>query len=136
FPYEESRASRKLACNEHRFLSPGHCRAVEAPLQYNDRENTELGLFEFVTCPKQTCPHTKSTKNLSTMGKAKELSKDTYDKIVDLHMAGIGYKTMVCSLKGRRSEGNICWQSAQNYTGGHGQCPEDIWDHSLKGHHW
>ncbi len=28
------------------------------------------------------------------MGKTKELSKDTRDKIVDLHKAGIGYRTI------------------------------------------
>ncbi len=28
------------------------------------------------------------------MGKTKELSKDTRDKIVDLHKAGMGYMTM------------------------------------------
>ena len=28
------------------------------------------------------------------MGKTKELSKDVRDKIVDLHRAGIGYKTI------------------------------------------
>ncbi len=33
--------------------------------------------------------------NLSTtMGKTKELSKDIRDKIVDLHKAGMGYKTI------------------------------------------
>ncbi len=28
------------------------------------------------------------------MGKTKELSKDTRDKIVDLHKAGMGYRTI------------------------------------------
>ncbi len=32
------------------------------------------------------------------MGKTKELSKDTRDKIVDLHKAGMGYRTMVKQL--------------------------------------
>ena len=34
----------------------------------------------------------QSHSNISTMGKTKELSKDIRDKIVDLHMAGMGYK--------------------------------------------
>src|SRR4029434_4971294 len=34
------------------------------------------------------------TFNLTTMGKTKELTKDVRDKIVDLHKAGMGYKTI------------------------------------------
>ncbi len=34
----------------------------------------------------------------STMAKTKELSKDVRDKIVDLHKAGMGYKTLPSSL--------------------------------------
>ncbi|KAI3363447.1 hypothetical protein L3Q82_012061 [Scortum barcoo] len=37
--------------------------------------------------------------NLSTMGKTKELSKDTRDKIVDLHKAGMGYRTIIRKWK-------------------------------------
>src|SRR4029434_5637121 len=33
-------------------------------------------------------------RNLTTMGKTKELIKDVRDKIVDLHKAGMGYKTI------------------------------------------
>ncbi len=36
----------------------------------------------------------QSDSNLSTMGKSKELSKDNRDKIVDLHKAGMGYRTI------------------------------------------
>ncbi len=36
----------------------------------------------------------QSDSNLSTMGKTKKLSKDTRDKIVDLHKAGMGYRTI------------------------------------------
>ncbi len=44
---------------------------------------------------KDTCSHTvQSDSNLSTMGKTKELSKDTKDKIVYLHKAGMGYRTI------------------------------------------
>src|SRR4029434_3355890 len=32
--------------------------------------------------------------NLTTMGKTKEVSKDVRDKFVDLHKAGMGYKTI------------------------------------------
>ena len=32
------------------------------------------------------------------MGQTKELSKDLRDKIVDLHKAGIGYKTIIKQL--------------------------------------
>ncbi|KAI4874842.1 hypothetical protein NFI96_010391 [Prochilodus magdalenae] len=36
----------------------------------------------------------QSDSNLSNMGKTKELSKDVRDKIIDLHKAGMGYKTL------------------------------------------
>ncbi len=36
----------------------------------------------------------QSDSKLSTMAKTKELSKDVRDKIVDLHKAGMGYKTI------------------------------------------
>ncbi len=36
----------------------------------------------------------QSDSILSTMAKTKELSKDVRDKIVDLHKAGMGYKTI------------------------------------------
>ena len=36
------------------------------------------------------------------MGKTKELSKDIKDKIVDLHKAGMGYKTFGKKLVRRR----------------------------------
>ncbi len=36
----------------------------------------------------------QSDSNLSTMGKTKELSKDTRDEIVDLYKAGIRYRTI------------------------------------------
>ncbi len=42
------------------------------------------------------------------MGKTKELSKDTRDKTVDLHKAGIGYRTIDKQLGG---EGNNCWHN-------------------------
>ncbi len=40
----------------------------------------------------------QSDSKLSTMAKTKELSKDVRDKIVDLHKAGIGYKTIAKQL--------------------------------------
>uniref|UniRef100_A0A4W5LCN9 Uncharacterized protein n=1 Tax=Hucho hucho TaxID=62062 RepID=A0A4W5LCN9_9TELE len=40
----------------------------------------------------------QSDSKLSTMVKTKELSKDVRDKIVDLHKAGIGYKTIAKQL--------------------------------------
>ncbi|KAI4877803.1 hypothetical protein NFI96_032734, partial [Prochilodus magdalenae] len=51
-------------------------------------------LFELITCTTDTCSHTQSHSNLSTMAKTKELSKDTRDKTVDLHKAGMGYRTV------------------------------------------
>ncbi|WP_223121321.1 hypothetical protein, partial [Salmonella sp. S103_04178] len=36
--------------------------------------------------------------NLYNMGKTKELSKDVRDKIIDLHKAGMGYKTISKTL--------------------------------------
>src|SRR4029434_5330128 len=38
--------------------------------------------------------HLISTGDLTTMGKTKELTKDVRDKILDLHKAGMGYKTI------------------------------------------
>ncbi len=40
----------------------------------------------------------QSDYKLSTMAKTKELSKDVRDKIVDLHKAGMGYKTIAKQL--------------------------------------
>ncbi|KAK3508797.1 hypothetical protein QTP70_008018 [Hemibagrus guttatus] len=41
----------------------------------------------------------QSDSKLSTMAKTKELSKDVGDKIVDLHKAGMGYKTIAKQLE-------------------------------------
>ncbi len=49
-----------------------------------------------VICIKDTCSHKQLISldsKLSTMTETKELSKDVRDKIVDLHKAGMGYKT-------------------------------------------
>ncbi len=40
----------------------------------------------------------RSDSKLSTMAKTKELSNDVRDKIVDLHKAGTGYKTITKQL--------------------------------------
>ncbi len=40
----------------------------------------------------------QSDSKLSTMAETKELSKDVRDKIVDLHKAGMGYKTIAKQL--------------------------------------
>ncbi len=40
----------------------------------------------------------QSDSELSTMAKTKELSKNVRDKIVDLHKAGVGYKTITTQL--------------------------------------
>ncbi len=57
---------------------------------------------QLVTCIKDTCPQkqliNQSDSKLSTMAKTKELSKDVRDKIVDLHKAGMGYKTIAKQL--------------------------------------
>ncbi|KAK6305874.1 hypothetical protein J4Q44_G00246540 [Coregonus suidteri] len=45
----------------------------------------------------------QSDSKLSTMAKTKELSKDVRDKIVDLHKAGMGYKTIAKQL-GEKNE--------------------------------
>ncbi|KAI3367637.1 hypothetical protein L3Q82_026474, partial [Scortum barcoo] len=64
------------------------------------RNKTELktqGFTVKATMKNSVTPvHTlnQSDSNLSTMGKTKELSKDTRDKIVDLHKAGMGYRTI------------------------------------------
>ncbi len=93
------------------------------------------------------------------MAKTKELSKDVRDKIVDLHKAGMGYKTIAKQLgekvttvgaiirkwkKDKPSEwGSMqdltSWsfndhengeESAQNYTGGSCQWSKGSWDQS------
>ncbi len=54
-----------------------------------------------VTCIKDnlsTEAINQSDSKLSTMAKTKELSKDIRDKIVDLHKAGMGYKTIAKQL--------------------------------------
>ena len=40
----------------------------------------------------------QSDSKLCTMAKTKELSKDVRDKVVDLHKAGMGYKTIAKQL--------------------------------------
>ncbi len=95
------------------------------------------------------------------MAKTKEMSKDVRDKIVDLHKAGMGYKTIAKQL----SDNSWCdysqmeetqktvslpglggsmqdltsfndhengEESAQNYTGGSCKWSQGSWDHSPK----
>ncbi len=53
--------------------------------------------YQFVTCIKDnlsTEAINPSYSKLSTMAKTKELSNDIRDKIVDLHKAGVDYKTI------------------------------------------
>ncbi|KAI4882748.1 hypothetical protein NFI96_008749 [Prochilodus magdalenae] len=53
---------------------------------------------------KDTCPpHTISKTPTTNMAKTKELSKDTRDKIVDLHKAGKGYGAIAKQLGEKRS---------------------------------
>ncbi len=100
------------------------------------------------------------------MGKTKELSKDIRDRIVDLHKAGMGYRTkgkqfgekattvgaiirkwkkfkMTVNLPRTGAQDLASWSindpekgegSAENYTGGPDQWPEESWDHSLNGY--
>ncbi|CAJ0943938.1 unnamed protein product [Ranitomeya imitator] len=58
-------------------------------------------------CLKSTPVHmlNQSHFNLSSMAKTKELSKDTRDKIVNLHKAGMGYRTISKQL------GENCWHN-------------------------
>ncbi len=53
-----------------------------------------MSVIGYITIIIRTPVHTlnQSDSNLSTMGKTKEQSKDTRDKIVDLHKAGMGYR--------------------------------------------
>ncbi|MEQ2234075.1 hypothetical protein ILYODFUR_028239 [Ilyodon furcidens] len=49
----------------------------------------------FTSCfTRHTCPHNQSDSNLLTLGKTKELSKDTRDKITVQQKAGVGYGTL------------------------------------------
>ncbi len=86
------------------------------------------------------------------MAKTKELSKDVRDKIVDLHKARMGYKTIVKQLGEKATTvGAIIrkWkkhnitvnlprseESAQNYTGGSCQWSQGSWDHSHQENNW
>ncbi|KAK3554767.1 hypothetical protein QTP70_033462, partial [Hemibagrus guttatus] len=58
------------------------------------------------TCPQKQSINQSDSK-LFTMAKTKELSKDVRDKIVDLHKAGMGYKTIPKQL---------VWGSMQDLT--------------------
>ena len=61
----------------------------------------------------------QSDSKLSTIAKTKELSKDVRDKIVDLHMAGMGYKTIAKQLGEKvTTVGAIisAWRSMQDLT--------------------
>ncbi|KAI4892301.1 hypothetical protein NFI96_006564 [Prochilodus magdalenae] len=53
----------------------------------------ELKVTPYFSRPLSTDSIDQSDSNLSNMGKTKELSKDVRDKIIDLHKAGMGYKT-------------------------------------------
>ncbi|KAI4900000.1 hypothetical protein NFI96_014504, partial [Prochilodus magdalenae] len=56
------------------------------------------------TLHKDTCPpHTISKTTTTNMAKTKELSKDTREKIVDLHKAGKGYGAIAKQLGEKRS---------------------------------
>ncbi len=86
------------------------------------------------------------------MAKTKELSKDVRDKIVDLHKAGMGYKTIAKQLgaiihkwKKHKITVNLGLglndhengeESAQNYTGGSCQWSQGSWDHSHQENNW
>jgi len=50
------------------------------------------------------------------MGKTKELSKDIRDKIVDLHKAGMGYKTIGKQLGEKQTVGAIIREWKQHQT--------------------
>ncbi len=99
------------------------------------------------------------------MAKTKEMSKDDRDKIVDLHKAGMGYKTIAKQLgekvttvgaiihkwKKHKMTVNLprtgapCKifndhengeESAQNYMGGSCQWSQGSWDHSHQENNW
>ncbi len=77
-------------------------------------------LISFVTCLKDnlsTEAINQSDSKLSTMSKTKELSKEVRDKIVDLHKAGMGYKTIAKQLGEKvTTVGAIIlkWKESQN----------------------
>ncbi len=100
------------------------------------------------------------------MAKTKELSKDVRDKIVDLHKAGMGYKTIAKQLGEKETTVGVIirkWKkhkitvslprsgapckisprgvsmimrTAQNYTGGSCQWSQGSWDHSHQENNW
>ncbi|KAI4886937.1 hypothetical protein NFI96_030449, partial [Prochilodus magdalenae] len=61
-------------------------------------------MFFMVSKPSDTCPpHTISKTPTTNMAETKELSKDTRDKIVDLHKAGKDYGATAKQLGEKRS---------------------------------
>jgi len=71
------------------------------------------------------------------MGKTKELSKDVRDKIVDLHKAGMGYKTIGKQLGKKQSTvaANICKWNQHQTTVNHPRsgAPRKISPHAVCG---
>ncbi len=93
----------------------------------------------------------QSDSKLSIMAKTKELSKDVRDKIVDLHKAGMGYKTNAkqlgdnswCDYSQIKETQNNSFndhengeESAQYYTGWACQWSQGSWDHSHQENNW
>ncbi len=79
------------------------------------------------------------------MAKTKELSKDVRDKIVDLHKAGMCYKTINKQFGEKVTTVGVIIQlhdhdngeeSSQNYTGGSCQWSQGSWDHSHQENNW
>ncbi len=81
-------------------------------------KGTELR-FQRVTCIKDNRSAeaiNQSDSKLYTMAKNKELSKDVRDKMLDLHKAGMGYKTITKQLGEKvKTVGEIIHKSPPNW---------------------
>ncbi|KAL0148559.1 hypothetical protein M9458_056106, partial [Cirrhinus mrigala] len=92
-----------------RFLAPD--------VFYTGNEG-ECSSSQLVTFIKDTCPQkqsiNQSDSKLSTIAKTKELSENIRDKIVDLHKAGMGYKTITKQLGGKVTTAGVIIRKWKN----------------------
>ncbi|KAI4879862.1 hypothetical protein NFI96_004006, partial [Prochilodus magdalenae] len=87
-------------------LNPSHLRELDVGWNNPGEAGVKLlsDLLEDPHCKLETLQHlstdsiNQSDSNLSNMGKTKELSKDVRDEIIDLHKAGLDYKTLSKTL--------------------------------------
>ncbi|CAJ0915641.1 unnamed protein product [Ranitomeya imitator] len=79
--------------------TPEHTRKTRAAIrkELNDFKSTEMAVHD-ESKHYTRLSYYQSDSNLYNMGKTKELYKDVKDKIINLHKAGMGYKTILKAL--------------------------------------